>query len=148
MSYKGRYTPQNPKKYRGDYKNIIYRSLWERKFMVYCDQSDNIIEWGSEEVIIPYVSPLDGRIHRYFPDFYIKVKQASGKLKKFIIEVKPKKQCSPPNPNPNRRTKRWISEVRTWGVNEAKWKSAVDWCDNNGMEFKILTEDDLGIRYK
>ena len=148
MSYKGRYTPQNPTKYRGDYKNIIYRSLWERKFMVYCDQSDNIIEWGSEEVIIPYVSPLDGRIHRYFPDFYIKVKQASGKLKKFIIEVKPKKQCSPPNPNPNRRTKRWISEVRTWGVNEAKWKSAVDWCDNNGMEFKILTEDDLGIRYK
>ena len=148
MSYKGRYTPQNPKKYRGDYKNIIYRSLWERKFMVYCDQSDNIIEWGSEEIIIPYVSPLDGRIHRYFPDFYIKVKQSSGKLKKFIIEVKPKKQCSPPNPNPNRRTKRWISEVRTWGVNEAKWKSAVDWCDNNGMEFKILTEDDLGIRYK
>ena len=148
MSYKGRYTPQNPKKYRGDYKNIIYRSLWERKFMVYCDQSDNVVEWGSEEVIIPYVSPLDGRIHRYFPDFYIKVKQASGKLKKFIIEVKPKKQCSPPNLNPNRRTKRWISEVRTWGVNEAKWKSAVDWCDNNGMEFKILTEDDLGIRYK
>lgn len=148
MSYKGRYTPQNPKKYRGDYKNIIYRSLWERKFMVYCDQSNNIIEWGSEEVIIPYISPLDGRVHRYFPDFYIKVKQASGKLKKFIIEVKPKKQCSPPNPNPNRRTKRWISEVRTWGVNEAKWKSAVDWCDNNGMEFKILTEDDLGIRYK
>ena len=116
--------------------------------MVYCDQSDNVVEWGSEEVIIPYVSPLDGRIHRYFPDFYIKVKQASGKLKKFIIEVKPKKQCSPPNLNPNRRTKRWISEVRTWGVNEAKWKSAVDWCDNNGMEFKILTEDDLGIRYK
>ena len=148
MSYKGRYTPQNPKKYRGDYKNIIYRSLWERKFMVYCDQSNNIIEWGSEEVIIPYISPLDGRVHRYFPDFYIKVKQASGKLKKFIIEVKPKKQCSPPNPNPNRRTKRWISEVRTWGVNEAKWKSAVDWCDNNGMEFKILAEDDLGIRYK
>ena len=148
MSYKGRYTPQNPKKYRGDYKNIIYRSLWERKFMVYCDRSDNVVEWGSEEVVIPYISPLDGRMHRYFPDFYIKVKQANGKLKKFIIEVKPKKQCSPPNPNPSRRTKRWISEIRTWGVNEAKCKSAVNWCDNNGMEFKILTEDDLGIRYK
>ena len=72
MSYKGRYTPQNPSKYKGDYRNIIYRSLWERKFMVYCDQSNNIIEWGSEEIIIPYLSPLDGRIHRYFPDFYIK----------------------------------------------------------------------------
>ena len=148
MSYKGRYTPQNPSKYKGDYRNIIYRSLWERKFMVYCDQSNNIIEWGSEEIIIPYLSPLDGRIHRYFPDFYIKVKQSNGKLKKYIIEVKPKKQCSPPNPSPNRRTKRWLSEVRTWGVNEAKWKYATEWCDNNGMEFKILTEDDLGIRYK
>ena len=148
MSYKGRYTPQNPSKYKGDYRNIIYRSLWERKFMVYCDQSNNIIEWGSEEIIIPYLSPLDGRIHRYFPDFYIKVKQSNGKLKKYIIEVKPKKQCSPPNPSPRRRTKRWISEVRTWGVNEAKWKYATEWCDNNGMEFKILTEDDLGIRYK
>ena len=109
MSYKGRYTPQNPSKYKGDYRNIIYRSLWERKFMVYCDQSNNIIEWGSEEIIIPYL---------------------------------------PPNPSPSRRTKRWISEVRTWGVNEAKWKYATEWCDNNGMEFKILTEDDLGIRYK
>ena len=148
MSYKGRYTPQNPRKYIGNPRNIIYRSLWERKFMVYCDQSNNIIEWCSEEVIIPYVSPLDGRVHRYFPDFYIKVKQADGKLKKYIIEVKPKAQCNPPNPNPPRRTKRWLSEVKTWGVNEAKWKSAVDWCDNNGMEFKILTEDDLGIRYK
>ena len=106
MSYKGRYTPQNPSKYKGDYRNIIYRSLWERKFMVYCDQSNNIIEWGSEEIIIPYLSPLDGRIHRYFPDFYIKVKQPNGKLKKYIIEVKPKKQCSPPNPSPSRRTKR------------------------------------------
>ena len=82
MSYKGRYTPQNPSKYKGDYRNIIYRSLWERKFMVYCDQSNNIIEWGSEEIIIPYLSPLDGRIHRYFPDFYIKVKQSNGKLKR------------------------------------------------------------------
>ena len=148
MTYKGRYFPTNPKKYRGNPNQIIYRSLWERKVMVYCDKNDAILEWGSEEIIVPYLSPWDGRIHRYFPDFYMKVRQADGSTKKFIIEVKPKKQCSPPNPNPNRRTKRWISEVRTWGVNEAKWKSAVDWCDNNGMEFKILTEDDLGIRYK
>ena len=148
MAYKGRYSPKNPRKYIGNPRNIIYRSLWERKFMVYCDQSDNILEWGSEEVIIPYVSPLDGRVHRYFPDFYIKVKQANGKLKKYIIEVKPKVQCSPPNPNPPRRTKRWLSEVKTWGVNEAKWKYATEWCSDKGMEFKILTEDDLGIRYK
>ena len=148
MAYSGKYKPLNPKKYVGNTSQVIYRSLWERKFMTYCDQSNSIVEWGSEEVIIPYVSPWDGRVHRYFPDFYIKVKQHDNKTKKYIIEVKPKKQCSPPDPKPARKTKRWFSEVKTWGVNEAKWKSANSWCLDNGMEFKILTEDDLGIRYK
>ena len=147
MAYKGRYTPKNPKKYKGDYHNIVYRSLWERKFMVYCDNSDNILEWGSEEIIIPYLSPWDGKLHRYFPDFYIKVKQASGNIKKFIIEVKPKKQTRPPKPV-NRKTKKWLNEVKTYSINEAKWRYASEWCDNNDMEFKILTEDELGIRYK
>ena len=147
MAYKGRYTPKNPKKYKGDYHNIVYRSLWERKFMVYCDNSDNILEWGSEEVIIPYLSPWDGKLHRYFPDFYIKVRQASGNIKKFIIEVKPKKQTRPPEPV-HRKTKKWLNEVKTYSINEAKWKSASEWCSNNDMEFKILTEDELGIRYK
>ena len=148
MAYRGKYTPKNPAKYRGDPSNITYRSLWERKFMLYCDDSKSIMEWGSEEVIIPYISPLDGRVHRYFPDFYIKVKQHNDKIKKYIIEVKPKKQCSPPDPKPSKRTKRWFSEVKTWGVNEVKWRSANSWCLDKGMEFKILTEDDLGIRYK
>ena len=148
MSYQGKYIPKKPEKYRGNVQKIIYRSLWERKFMVYCDTSNSIIEWGSEEVIIPYLSPWDGRVHRYFPDFYIKVKQSDGKIKKMIIEVKPKKQCSPPISQPKRKTRRWFNEVKTWGVNEAKWKYATSWCLNNGMEFKILTEDDLGIRYK
>ena len=147
MAYKGRYTPKNPKKYKGDYHNIVYRSLWERKFMVYCDNSDNILEWGSEEIIIPYLSPWDGKLHRYFPDFYIKVRQASGDIKKFIIEVKPKKQTRPPEPV-QRKTKRWLNEVKTYSINEAKWKSASEWCSNNDMEFKILTEEELGIRYK
>ena len=148
MAYKGRYNPIHPKKHKGDHHNIIYRSLWERKFMVYCDTSDNIIEWGSEEIIIPYLSPWDGRMHRYFPDFYIKVRQHDGSVKKFIIEVKPKKQCSPPEKTPKRKTKKWFKEVKTWGVNSAKWKYATNWCENNGMEFKILNEDHLGIKYK
>ena len=147
MSYKGRYNPVNPKKYKGNPQNIIYRSLWERKFMVYCDTNDKVLEWGSEEIIIPYISPWDGKVHRYFPDFYIKVKQSDGNLKKFIIEVKPKKQTRPPKPVV-RKTKRWINEVRTFGVNEAKWKHATKWCKDNDMEFKILTEEELGIRYK
>jgi hypothetical protein len=147
MAYKGRYNPVNPKKYKGNPQNIIYRSLWERKFMVYCDTNDKILEWGSEEIIIPYISPWDSKVHRYFPDFYIKVKQSSGTLKKFIIEVKPKKQTRPPKPV-ERKTKRWIKEVRTFGINEAKWKHATKWCKDNDMEFKILTEEELGIRYK
>ena len=147
MAYKGRYNPVNPKKYKGNSQNIIYRSLWERKFMVYCDTNDKVLEWGSEEIIIPYISPWDGKVHRYFPDFYIKVKQSSGNLKKFIIEVKPKKQTRPPKPVV-RKTKRWINEVRTFGINEAKWKHATKWCKDNDMEFKILTEEELGIRYK
>tara|TARA_B100000073_G_scaffold319658_1_gene298763 strand:- start:282 stop:725 length:444 start_codon:yes stop_codon:yes gene_type:complete len=147
MAYKGRYKPQNPQKYTGDPHNIIYRSLWERKFMVYCDTSDAILEWGSEEIIIPYLSPWDGRIHRYFPDFYIKVRQADNSVRKMIIEVKPKKQCEPPK-EPKRKTRRYMGEVKTWGVNSAKWKSATEWCDRNGMEFKILNEDHLGISYK
>lgn len=142
-TYKGKYSPENPKKYKGDHTNIIYRSSWERKFMVYCDRSQNILEWGSEEIVIPYLSPIDGRIHRYFPDFYVKVRQADGSIKKMIIEVKPKAQCSPP-PIPKRKTKRFLNEVMTWGVNEAKWKAAMDFCKNRGIEFKILTEDHLG----
>ena len=148
MSYSGRYTARNPKKYKGNPHNIIYRSLWERKFMVYCDTSDSIMEWGSEEVIIPYLSPWDGRIHRYFPDFYIKVKQYDGSIKKMIIEVKPKKQCKPPSKEPKRKTKKWLQEGKPFGINEAKWRYATEWCTNNGMEFKILTEDHLNIRYK
>ena len=148
MSYKGRYTPINPKKYKGNPSRIIYRSLWERKFMIYCDTNNSILEWGSEEVIIPYLSPWDGRVHRYFPDFYIKVREHNKTTKKYIIEIKPKKQCKPPVATPKRKTKKWFGEVKTWGINEAKWKYATKWCENNGMEFKILNEDHLNIRYK
>ena len=112
MAYRGRYIPANPKKYKGDPSNIIYRSLWERKFMVYCDANDRILEWGSEEFFIPYRSPLDGKVHRYFPDFYVKVKTKEGKLKKWVVEVKPKAQTTPPktcllytSPSPRDRQK-------------------------------------------
>ena len=148
MSYKGRYTPINPKKYKGNPSRIVYRSLWERKFMVYCDTNNSILEWGSEEVIIPYLSPWDGRVHRYFPDFYIKVREHNKTTKKYIIEIKPKKQCKPPVATPKRKTKKWFGEVKTWGINEAKWKYATKWCENNGMEFMVLNEDHLNIRYK
>ncbi len=145
MAYRGKYFPSNTKKYKGDPSNIIYRSLWERKFMVYCDRNEKIVEWGSEEFFIPYRSPLDGKIHRYFPDFYVKVKTPRG-MKKWIVEVKPKRQVERPPQNPKRRTKAWAYSVQTWVVNQAKWKAAKEFCADRGYEFKIMTEDDLGIK--
>ncbi len=85
MSYSGRYKPTNIKKYKGDHLNIIYRSLWERKFMVYCDLNENILEWGSEELVIPYKSPLDNKWHRYFPDFFIKYRDSKGNIRRSFI---------------------------------------------------------------
>jgi hypothetical protein len=145
MSYKGKYQPSYPKKYKGDPTNIIYRSLWERKFMVYCDNNQNILEWGSEEIVVPYRSPLDNRYHRYFPDFYIKVRESSGKIKKMIIEIKPQRQCIEPKVQ-KRKTKAYIYEVVEYAKNQAKWKAAEEWCLDRGYEFKVLTESDLGIK--
>ena len=145
MSYKGKYQPKNPQKYKGDPTNIIYRSLWERKFMVYCDSNQNILEWGSEELALPYRSPIDNKIHRYFPDFYIKVKESTGQIKKYLIEIKPKKQTIEPIPQ-KRKTKGYIYEVYEYAKNQAKWKAAQEFCEDRQWEFKVLTEDELGIK--
>jgi len=145
MSYKGKYQPAFPQKYKGNSQNIVYRSLWERKFMVYCDTNENILEWFSEEIAVPYRSPIDNKIHRYFPDFYIKVKESNGQIKKYIIEIKPKKQTIEPIPQ-KRKTKGYIYEVYEYVKNRAKWKAAEEWCADKGYEFKIFTEDDLGVK--
>lgn len=143
--YQGRYSPKNPEKYKGDYKNIIYRSSWELRFMKYCDDNPNIIEWGSEEFFINYFDPTTNKIRRYFPDFFVKIRNKMGEIKKYIIEVKPKKQTIQPKPNPKRKTKSWINEVITYEKNLSKWKAAKEFCDDNLMEFKIITEDELGL---
>jgi hypothetical protein len=145
MSYKGKYQPKNPQKYRGNVNNIIYRSLWERKFLVYCDTSDNIIEYASEEIALPYRSPIDNKIHKYFPDFYIKVRESNGEIKKYIIEIKPKKQTIEPIPQ-KKKTKGYIYEVYEYARNQAKWKAAIEYCKDRQWEFKIFTETDLGIK--
>jgi|TARA_R100001443_G_scaffold112224_1_gene125623 hypothetical protein len=145
MSYKGRYQPSYPKKYKGDHTKVIYRSLWERKFMVYCDLNQNILEWGSEEIVIPYLSPIDGRVHRYFPDFYVKLRESTGKIKKYIIEVKPKKQLKPPK-KPKRQTSSYLREAYEYARNQAKWKAANSFCKDRLYEFKVMTEDELGIK--
>ena len=148
MTYSGRYIPVNRDKYKGNPLKIFYRSLWERRLMDYFDRNQKVVEWGSEEIAIPYVSPLDQKIHRYFPDFYMKVRQRSGAVKKFIIEVKPKGQLKSPPKTPKKRTRKWLNEVQTYAVNMAKFKSATNYCKDNGFEFKILTEDHLAPSYK
>ena len=113
--------------------------------MVYCDKNDNILEWASEEIAIPYRSPIDNRVHRYFPDFYMKVKERNGKIKRYVIEVKPAKQTKPPV-KPKRQTKGYIIEAYEYAKNQAKWKAAKNYCLDRGYEFKVLTEDELGIK--
>lgn len=145
MSYKGKYRPKFFSKYKGDPTNIVYRSLWELKFMKYCDSNRNVLKWGSEILALPYRSPIDNRVHRYFPDFYIKVRESNGKIREYIIEIKPKKQCMEPKPQ-KRKTKGHIYEVYEYAKNQAKWKVAKEFCIDRGMEFKIITEDELGIK--
>jgi hypothetical protein len=145
MAYSGLYKPVNPQKYRGNPTRIIYRSMWEKKFMIFCDHTESIIEWGSEEIFIPYRSPIDGRVHRYYPDFYIKVKTKEGKYEKYIIEIKPKRQTIKPNDKPKRKTATWKREVLTYIKNRAKWDAAEDFCEDRQMKFKILTEDHLKV---
>jgi hypothetical protein len=144
MAYSGRFIPKNPQKYVGDPNNIIYRSSWECKCMDWFDRNSDVITWASEELVVPYKSPADGRYHRYFPDFLIKIKTKDNKFKTLMIEVKPKKQTRPPEQK-KRITKQYINEVVTYGVNQAKWKAANEYCKDRGWEFKVITEDDLGI---
>ena len=144
-SIKSRFKPLHPSKYKGDPNNIICRSSWERKFCQWCDKNHSIIYWASEEIKIPYVSPKDNRVHQYFPDFVIKVKEKDNKIKTYIVEVKPKKQTLPPKPR-KRVSKSYIYECTTYAVNQAKWKAAGEYCKDHLIEFKIVTENELGIK--
>jgi len=152
MAYKGRFRPKNPAKYKGDPTRIIYRSLWEFKFFKFVDEHPDTIWWQSEEVIVPYRSPIDSRIHRYFPDVIVHKKSPDGKLQTIMIEIKPYKQTLPPDPKNRNNTKtgrisrRYLNEVKAFGVNDAKWKAARQFCADRGWEFVIMTEKELGVR--
>ena len=135
----GKYRLRLPSKYKGDSRNVVFRSSWEYKFMQWCDSRSVVEEWGSEEIAIPYISPVDGKRHRYYPDFYVKVRG-----KKYIVEVKPFRQTKEPKTQ-KRMTKSYINEVFTWGVNQAKWKAATEFCKDYGMEFMLITEKALRI---
>ena len=113
--------------------------------MRYCDLTQNILEWGSEEMYVWYRSPVDNKPHRYFPDFYIKVQESSGKIKKYIIEIKPLRQTAPPA-KPKRQTQGYIREAYEYAKNQAKGEAAKEWCLDRGYEFRVFTEKELGIK--
>ena len=143
--FKGVFKPKNPQKYKGDPTKIVYRSSWEYRLMNYLDERKEIVSWSSEEVVIPYRSPIDGKIHRYFPDFLVTKLNMNGNKETTLIEVKPAAQTKPPKKQ-NKINRRYITEVKTWGVNEAKWKAALEFCKDRGWKFEIFTEKELGIK--
>ena len=140
----GYFRPIHPEKYIGNPQNIVYRSSWELRFMKWCDESTNVIQYGSEEFFIPYRSPVDNKVRRYFPDFLIKIQEQSGEIKTYLIEIKPQRQTVQPK-TPKRKTKNWLYEMKTYSVNQAKWAAAEEWCKSRGIEFKLITERELGI---
>lgn len=143
MSYKGWFVPKNPHKYKGNPDNIVYRSTWELRVMKYLDENQAVIWWASEELPIPYVSPVDRKVHRYFPDFIVRTKRKDGSEQTSILEVKPYKQTLPPTQK--RKTKNYLAEMVTYAVNQEKWKAADLFCKEHGWQFQIITENELGI---
>jgi len=145
MFHKRRYIPLFPEKYAGDPTCIIMRSSWETRFAGWCDKNPAVIKWISEETVIPYRCPTDNKIHRYFVDFQIQIRQKDGLLKTYLVEIKPEKQTQPPI-YPGRRTQRYLTESLTFIKNQAKWKAATEYAKDRGWEFKIITEHELGLK--
>ena len=141
-SFKGLYRPTNPKKYVGDPNRIVYRSLLERRMMVYLDNNPDIVYWASEEIAVRYYNPIDKRFHSYYPDFIIK----TVKDKKVMIEVKPYRQLTQPKA-PKKKTRAYLRESFEFIKNTAKWKAARVYCEERGMEFKLITEKELGVTF-
>lgn len=139
----GYFRPNHPEKYIGDINDIVYRSSWELKVMRRCDTEKNIVQWSSETMVIPYWSRADNRMRRYFVDFIIKVREKSGELKTWLVEVKPKSQTVPPVHSKGKKKKTILTEEYTWMVNNDKWNAAKAFADKNGMGFMILTEDSI-----
>jgi len=143
--YHGEYIVEHKEKYLGS-KNPKFRSSWEKRFCFWCDNNDNITKWGYEILDITYFSPIDNKVHRYFPDFYFEAIAPNGKIKKYLVEVKPKKSTEPPKKPKNKNRKavqRFMEDTENFIINQSKWKSAKKFCTKRGLEFKIITEKDL-----
>jgi hypothetical protein len=142
-TYKGFYKVKNKHKYKGDPENVIYRSSWELRVLNWLDNNPNIIWFASEELHVPYVSPVDQKVHRYFPDFIVRAKMKDGKEITYMLEVKPESQTV--MPKKRKKTQKYINEAVTYAINQEKWRAADLFCKEHGWHFKLITERDLGI---
>ena len=139
---KGRFHPKNPNKYKGSML-IEFRSSWELAFMNYLDNNDEVIQWSSEEKAIWYYDPVSKKNRRYFPDFIIKYRRSDGIVVEEVVEIKPQRQVDGPPTNPKRKTQAWAKACMTYAINQAKWRAAREWCEDRGMNFRLLTENDV-----
>lgn len=137
----GYYEPKNPDKYIGK-DRIVYRSSWELRMNQFLDSNPNILEWCSEPFPIKYIKPTDGKVHRYFPDYYVKYKNKGGKIIQEVWEVKPEEQTKMPRRVGKRKTQQ-LKETVTYAINKAKWESAVHFCNKYGLKFRLITENSL-----
>lgn len=133
---KGRFIPINPAKYVGNPNNIFFRSSWELTVLKFFDKSNAVIRYASEEIVVPYVSPKDGKVHRYFPDFYVELINAQQVIEKWLVEVKPLKET-------DHQFAKTVYDKMAVAINEAKWNAAKKFCSMNGLQFKVITELDI-----
>lgn len=140
----GKYTPVNPKKYKGNVNNIVFRSSLELVAFKFCDMNSAIVNWSSEETIIFYISPVDGRSHRYFMDLKVWTrKEGQEELQVTLIEIKPKDQIKQPKKTATMKESTFNNAMRTWLVNSAKWAATRELCEKKGWKFIIWTEEHL-----
>lgn len=137
--YQGFYPVQNKAKYKGDHSKVVFRSMWERQVFRWLDLNPDVLKWGSEETIIPYLCRSDGKAHRYFVDLYVEFKNG----KAFYVEIKPKKDVSPPKKTPGKRKDVYLNEALTWAKNISKFEAAQEYAKARGATFQVWTEDVL-----
>lgn len=146
--HQGKFQPKFPEKYVGNVNQIYWRSSWERKFMVWCDLSPFVVAWTSEYPI-QYLNQIDGKYHRYFVDFFVKIKDKEGKETTLMVEIKPACQINPPKKpkiNNHKAMQRYLNECLTYQKNQDKWNAAKQFAKKNGFKFILLDEYDLGVK--
>ena len=131
----GKFFPKNVERYKGNSTAVIYRSSWEKRVMNFFDTSSNVQWWNSEGLVVPYLNPIDKKVHSYFPDFVYMSKSGQA----YMIEIKPYRETLPPS----KRLRNHKAAVITYIINQSKWKQAQEFCKKQGWQFVVWTENEL-----